>query len=107
MEIAQLQNEIRIWNTKHFPEISSNLALIKILEELGEIANHYLRRIEHRAGICATIDHTEGIKDGVADVLISLLIFCIRENIDLDEQVRNTWEEVSKRTYTLRIKDKA
>ena len=81
MKIETLQKKIRNWNSEGFPKAPSYLALIKVMEELGELASHYIGRIESRVGKPPS-DHQKGIEDSVADIVISLCVFCERENID-------------------------
>lgn len=98
MEISELQKEVVDWNTRNFPIEPSYLALLKAMEELGELAGHYVRRREQRIGEKQT-DHQAGVEDGVADVIIALSVFCHREKIDLAATVNRVWGEVSKRKY--------
>ena len=70
------------------------------MEELGELASHYIHRIEQRVGKEIT-NPEDGIKDAVADVVISLTVFCVREGIDLSKMVELVWAEVSKRQFML------
>jgi len=78
MDLEKLQEHIKNWDESHFPSVPSQLALIKIMEELGELASHYVDRTEERVDK-PKIDHQTGIEDAVADVLISLSVFCVRE----------------------------
>lgn len=101
MELKTLQDNIASWEKKNFPDAPSYLSLIKIMEELGELAAHYIGRIEERVGKPPE-DHKAGMDDAVADIVISLSVFCVREGIDLDSMVQNVWAEVSKRVFILR-----
>jgi len=65
---------------------------------LGELQGHYIKRLERRVGVTQT-DHQAGVEDSVADILISLCVFCAREHLDLDTLTRKVWREVSKRTF--------
>jgi hypothetical protein len=98
MEIKNLQEKIRNWNGERFPTAPSYLALIKVMSELGELADHYINRIERRVGK-EYPNPQDGIEDSVADILISLCVFCEREHIELDKMVTQVWKEVSKRTF--------
>ncbi len=100
MQIKDLQSEIASWSTENFPRAPNHLALIKIQEELGELASHFIGRLEHRVGKVRT-DHQVGIEDAVADVLIALTVFCVRENLDLDLLTQKAWVEVSKRKFVM------
>lgn len=100
-KIDGLQEKVRVWAFRNFgKDAPSHLSAIKIMEELGELAGHYIRRLEHRAG--DDLDHEAGIRDSVGDIVIALTVFCVRENIDLLEAVETAWGEVSQRNYDLR-----
>lgn len=101
MNLETLQEKIRNWNGERFPNAPSFLALIKVMEELGELAGHYIGRLEVRVGK-APSDHQKGVEDSVADVVISLCVFCEREHIDLALLVEKTWAEVSKRQFVMK-----
>ncbi len=98
MDIEQLQREVGIWTRKNFGDAPSIRALVKVMEELGELAGGYIGRIEHRKGK-PPADCESKVKDAVADVLIALCVFCERENIDLNEMVERVWTEVSQRVF--------
>lgn len=103
MDLETLQKKIHNWGGEKFPSAPSYLALIKVMEELGELASHYIGRIELRVGK-EPIEHQQGLEDSVADIVISLCVFCDREHVNLASLVNKTWEEVSKRQFV--IKDK-
>lgn len=103
MDLKTLQEKIRNWNGEKFPTAPSYLALIKVFEEAGELAGHYIGRIEQRVGK-EPIDHQAGLEDSVADIVISLCVFCEREHIDLAGMVKKTWDEVSKRIFVMKEK---
>lgn len=98
MKLDELQQKIGQWQQKNFGDAPSYLALIKVMEELGELASHYIGRIEHRVGK-PLVDHQAEIEDAAADVVISLCVFCYRDGIDLNSMVEIVWELVSKRKF--------
>jgi hypothetical protein len=103
MDLKTLQEKIRNWNGEKFPTAPSYLALIKFYEEAGELARHYVGRVEHRVGK-TEVDHQAGIEDAVGDIVIALTVFCERERIDLATMVEIVWSEVSKRTFVMKEK---
>jgi NTP pyrophosphatase (non-canonical NTP hydrolase) len=103
VNINKLQMETEVWADVQFgKDAPSYLSLIKLQEELGELASHYIGRLERREGKISTKD-SAGIVDGVADILITLCVFCNREGIDLQESVIETWGRVSKRKYEVSL----
>ncbi len=101
MDIKVLQDKIENWSTSRFPSAPSYLALIKVMEELGELAGHFIGRLEQRVGK-APVDHQAGVEDSVADVLIALSVFCVREKLDLSRLTDQVWNEVSQRTFVIK-----
>jgi NTP pyrophosphatase (non-canonical NTP hydrolase) len=98
LDIKYLQTLVGEWSQGNFGDAPSHLALIKVQEELGELAQHFIGRIEHRIG-SKRVDHQEGLQDSVADIVIALCVFCYREGIDLNEEIEKVWAEVSERTF--------
>lgn len=97
--IGALQEEVKEWQYKTFGRVvPSYLALIKLYEEAGELARHYIRRVERRVG-AKTEDAEAGIRDAVADVQITLMVFCVREGLDLSQITQEVWAEVQHRAY--------
>lgn len=60
--------------------------LLKTVEELGETAGALLR------------GNREGFKDGVGDVLVTLIIAAKQQGLSLDECLAAAWEEIKDRT---------
>jgi NTP pyrophosphatase (non-canonical NTP hydrolase) len=61
--------------------------LIKLQEELGELAQAHLRLSSRGRGEACEHDRA----DEVADVLCQLLLYCRRFGIDVDAAVRRKW----------------
>lgn len=75
MQISDLQTMVKNWEKSRFPDAPSVLSLVKIQEELGELSAHFIKRLEQRVG-AKVEDHQAGVEDAVADILISLCVFC-------------------------------
>lgn len=101
MDIKSFQERVREFTRSRFPNAPSHLALIKVQEEVGELAAHYIGRIEERVGK-EPCDHQAGVEDSVADIVIALAVFCCRERIDLDAVLEKVWGEVSQRKFVSR-----
>jgi NTP pyrophosphatase (non-canonical NTP hydrolase) len=72
------------------------MPLLGIMEEIGELSHHYLKRAQ---GIRMSEDHEEGIKDAVADIVIFLMDFCSANDIDLQSAIEDVWAVVKKRDW--------
>jgi NTP pyrophosphatase (non-canonical NTP hydrolase) len=98
MRLAELQSEVEAWTDHNFGHVKGQpaLALLKTLEELGELAHHYVTAED---GVRVGEDHEAGKVDAVGDVVIALTVFCVRSGIDLENAVLDTWAKVSKRDW--------
>jgi len=94
-----LQVELKPWVEHNFGSRPSWQPLLGIQEEVGELSHAYLKRAQ---GIRTEENHTENIKDAVADILIYLADFCNAEGIDLQHELNETWSRVSKRDWKKR-----
>jgi NTP pyrophosphatase (non-canonical NTP hydrolase) len=102
VNLRELQEAVRGVDIKRFPKAPSYLALIKVQEELGELSDAFIAQLEIREGKETTRDM--GLE--AADIIIALMTFCERENIDLQVAVEEKWRIVSQRTYSLTEKAK-
>lgn len=73
--------------------------LLGMVEEIGELSHAFLKAEQGiRKGV--NIDKQMGdIKDALADTVIFLLSFCNTHNIDFEEVLTSTWDEVEKRDW--------
>lgn len=97
--VSQIQQEIGEWGEYNFGPRDSNLSLMGIMEELGELAHAQLKGIQ-------AIRHTpteirEKKIDAVGDIFIFLCQYCTGEGIDLGRSIAEVWSEVSKRDFKL------
>ncbi len=93
-----MSKQVGRWHGRCFgPDVPSYLPALKVLEELGELSGHLVKRLEVREGL-PDVDHRAGLIDAVGDVSIALMGFCYREGIDYDQALAATWAEVSKRS---------
>lgn len=94
--IRKLQNENKQWSETNFGKHPAWHPLLGIVEELGELCHHYLKRAQ---GIRKGEDHEAGIRDAVGDIVIYLADFCNVEGIDLELTVDQIWSDVIKRNW--------
>lgn len=94
--IEKIQQELIPWQAHNFPDRTYINPLLGMTEELGELNHHILKRMQK---IRMNENHDEGIKDSCADLIIFMCDFCNAEGIDLDKELRETWEKVSKRDW--------
>ena len=94
-----LQDEVAEWSRTNFGDNIKNppyLALFGVVEELGELAHTVVKSTQ---GIRTTENHREKQKDAIGDIVIFLLDYCSRENLDLVTIVKDIWEKVRQRDW--------
>jgi NTP pyrophosphatase (non-canonical NTP hydrolase) len=97
MNLDELQVEMFAWQTRNFGEQPAHLSFLGVVEEVGELAHAILK---HEQGVRGTPEeHTAEAKDAIGDAMIFLLNFCQTKGWSLEEIVRSTWAEVSRRDW--------
>lgn len=97
LTFKKLQQEHRRWAEHNFPHSQPYHPLLGALEELGELAHAHLKSEQ---GIRGTRQELREKKiDAVADVIIFLADYCSKNNIDMQQAVESTWNEVKKRDW--------
>lgn len=104
--LGQLQKEVNAWSVATFGDNDHNFskvtglpcgsqsALTGVVEEVGEINHVVICSHQGRRGYDDPAKRRADLEDGVADLMIFLLDFCGRENIDLEAVLNNTWDKV-------------
>lgn len=97
VDLHALQADTAAWRDKNFPEYTSEDQLMGVVEEVGELTHHVLKR---KQGIRGTLEeHNEGIADSVGDIVIYLAGFCSASRISLDSCVEHAWRQVQQRDW--------
>ena len=87
-EVSEAAAEISdIYAGKYAIERNDDWFLLKLQEELGELAQAHLRLSSRGRGEASEQDRA----DEAADVLCMLLLYCRRFGIDPDAAVRRKW----------------
>jgi NTP pyrophosphatase (non-canonical NTP hydrolase) len=97
LDLALIQEQVKEWANRNFGNVQSWQPLIGMQEELGELSHAFLKREQ---GIRGTVgEHNAAIRDALGDIVIYMLDFCQRENIELEEVIRLTWSAVKVRDW--------
>lgn len=96
LSFQQLQTEVGVWRERNFPSPDAVNSILGLIEELGELSHHFLKRREQ---IRLEEDHNAGIRDSVGDIMIYLANFCNLEGISLMECIEITWSGVKERDW--------
>jgi len=94
--LKKVQDEHKIWQVYNFGPPSDVESLVGITEELGELSHAYLKK---RQNIRKNEDHEAKMKDAVGDLLIYLIGFCTAKEFDLEEILKDTWDQVKQRDW--------
>ena len=95
--VRLVQVEQKPWVAHNFGDRPSWMPLVGVMEELGELAHHFLKMHQGIRGTKS--EHMKAIKDAVADIVIFLCDFCSAHDIDLEKEVLKTWKQVKKRDW--------
>ncbi len=95
-ELTYLQNEIKEWKTRNFPNSPAVEQLIGVMEELGELSHAYLKKAQ---GIRVNEAHVEKMQDAVGDITVFLINFCNEMGFSYANSVMTAWGEVRQRDW--------
>lgn len=94
-EIRELQAEVGKWLEANFDKPNIFLSALVLVEEVGELARALAKGAD---GIRGGAEHwEEQRRKESGDVLISLMAFCYRADIDLESAFQDGWKIVSAR----------
>ena len=87
MTIEQKEQLVISWAAARqlFTQSTAEKQLLKTVEELGETAKAVLK------------NDLDGIKDGIGDVLVTLIIFAHMNGLSLNECLEAAWNEIKDR----------
>lgn len=97
MDLNQLQAERNEWVAHNFPVEGIEESIFGAVEEIGELAHHYLKRKQDIRGNSQF--HTVELLDAVADCVIFLAGVCSHEGVEFGTLLENTWNTVKERDW--------
>lgn len=95
--LTRIQEEHREWVEKNFPGESIEQRTLGVCEEAGELAHHVLKMQQKIRG--SKLYHLGEAVDAIGDLCIFALGVCDYLEVDLQEVIENTWEDVKKRNW--------
>lgn len=82
-----LIEKIEKWATKRgLDKADSSKQLLKLQEELGELTQGHLK------------DNEQQVEDSIGDLFVVLTIYCLQQNISLQECVEEAYNTIKNRT---------
>ena len=86
MNLIELTTQVEEWSIdKYLDRADSSKQFLKVTEEVGEVASA-LARGNH-----------EGLKDGIGDVVVTLIILAQQNGLTLEECLQCAYNEISGR----------
>jgi len=97
LQLSTLQKERDEWVARNFPGDKVEDSVMGAVEELGELAHHWLKMKQQIRG--TEQEHIDGMLDAVADCVIFLAGVASHLGADYGELVNDTWNTVMKRDW--------
>lgn len=97
MNLSQIQHEHKVWLKHNFPEQTIEETFMGMVEEMGELGHHLLKRKQGIRG--GAVNHSAEIKDACADLVIFMLDLADKEGFDLMHTIEDTWVMVRERDW--------
>lgn len=97
MNLRDVQLEHRTWLNHNFPNQTIEQTVLGMVEEVGELAHHLLKRAQGIRG--DGVDHEAEIKDALADFIIFAMDLADREGFIIEDAVIEVWEQVRERDW--------
>ncbi|HGF7581190.1 MazG-like family protein [Enterococcus faecium] len=83
----ELITKVEQWaKDKGLDQTDSSKQMLKTIEEIGEVAASLARKDEH------------GLRDGIGDVVVTLIILAMQNDMDLYEYLNQAYNEIKGRT---------
>lgn len=90
--IEKLARVSDIYAQKYSIERSDDWFILKLQEELGELAAAHLKLTQRaRVGEKSQASLEENLKEEIADVLAMTLLFAKHKNIDVEKAIQDKW----------------
>jgi NTP pyrophosphatase (non-canonical NTP hydrolase) len=97
LDLTALQRDRDGWIRTNFPNDGIEDSIFGAVEEIGELAHHYLKMKQGIRG--EEEEHIEGMLDSVADCVIFLAGVCTHLGADYGALVNDTWRQVRERDW--------
>lgn len=91
------QDEVEKWQAKNFPNSQPYHPLLGLNEEVGELNHAHLKGEQGIRHDKFEIHRKK--KDAIGDIMLFLIDYCRKNNLDLVDCLETTWEEVKLRDW--------
>lgn len=97
MNLIEIQAEHKAWIARNFPTQTRDEVVLGMVEEMGELAHHLLKRAQGIRG--DGVDHDAEIRDACADLVIFMLGLADHEGFFVQDAVEEAWMQVRERDW--------
>jgi NTP pyrophosphatase (non-canonical NTP hydrolase) len=97
LSLNRIQADHHSWIQHNFPTETNHQAVFGMIEELGEITHHLLKREQGIRG--EGVNHAAEIRDGCADLVIFMMTLADNEGFVLLEAINEAWDQVKRRDW--------
>lgn len=97
ISLQMLQEEVKEWSTKNFPDAKPYQPLLGAAEEIGELCHAHLKMEQN---IRTNQNHKDDAEDAIADCIIYLADYAWRNGYDLQNAINKVWPKVKQRDWT-------
>lgn len=96
-DLLMIQEQIRNWRSKNFPDMTQEQNQIGLTEEVGELSRAILKGVQ---GIRGTKEEwaEEAYKE-IGDVLIALINVANEFGFYIEDALKDRWKTISKRDW--------
>jgi NTP pyrophosphatase (non-canonical NTP hydrolase) len=95
LDTIQLQH--RRWIEHNFPGQTEFQAFMGMVEEMGELSHHLLKREQNIRG--RNVNHEREIRDACADLVIFMMGLADVEGFSLLNAINEAWDQVKERDW--------
>ena len=97
MTLEQMQAQVAAWHREQFGDIAPVACTLKLMSEVGELADIDCNYLETAVGVQIRDVGTRTAE--TADILITLLGYCDRAGVNLQRAFMERWPQIAKRDY--------
>ena len=97
LDLRRIQTLHRLWLNHNFPTQTREQIVFGMVEELGELCHHLLKREQGIRG--GGVDHEYEIRDACADLVIFMMGLADEEGFDLLTAINEAWDQVKRRDW--------
>ena len=108
IDLIGIQRERGDWQKENFhydKNATKLMCALGVSEEAGELAHAVLKHVQNIRGFSDIAVARERVKDAIGDIVIYAMGVCDQFELDIEDCVFDTWNDVIKKRDWNKIKD--